>query len=210
MARTVSRPPHASRPGYTLIELLIVVALLLVVVSLSWPSLRQLAERRELLTAARVLRGELLRARLDAIRTGRVSQFRYQPDSGSYSSGPVTAAPVESGEALVAWDAESPGASLEEPAVGDAQLPSDVRFVDASLPVEQLASRDEQGTSDSEVWSEPLLFYPNGRTFNARLRLTSRRFCVDLTVRGITGSVAVGPVQRIQVQEEPLPEVVVP
>ncbi len=72
--------------GYTLLEMLILVALLALVAGLCWPSLRRLSQKRELLESARQIRVELLRTRLDAIEAGSARQFRYQPGSGLFES----------------------------------------------------------------------------------------------------------------------------
>jgi prepilin-type N-terminal cleavage/methylation domain-containing protein len=46
-----------------------------------------------------------------------------------------------------------------------------------------------------EAWSAPLVFFPNGRTSSARLRLRGRHgYSVELSLRGATGTVRIGKV----------------
>jgi hypothetical protein len=51
----------------------------------------------------------------------------------------------------------------------------------------------------SEQWSAPIVFYPNGRASNARIRLAGPRdFFVDVTLRGLTGTATISELQRIK------------
>ena len=79
-------------------ELLIVVALLAMVLTLSLPSLRKLSAKSELRNAARQLRVTLLEARLAAIDSGDLTYFRYQPGGGRFE----VRARVEAGHAPAA------------------------------------------------------------------------------------------------------------
>ena len=43
-----------------------------------------------------------------------------------------------------------------------------------------------------------ILFYPNGRTFNAHFRLQGQYdYYVDVTLRGLTGISTIGPIGRL-------------
>jgi hypothetical protein len=52
-----------------------------------------------------------------------------------------------------------------------------------------------------------MLFYPNGRTRNARFALVSRHYRVELHVRGLTGTIQVSPAERIAPSAEESPEI---
>jgi len=57
------------------------------------------------------------------------------------------------------------------------------------------------------IWSEPILFLPNGRTEDATIRLSgSRDFFVDLKIRGLTGAISYTAPFRIHQEEESLSE----
>jgi hypothetical protein len=197
--------------------MLIVVAILVALVSLGWPSFRVLAEKRELLSSARTLRGTLLRARLDAIQSGRVYQLRCCPNTPVYQVGPVEDQRAVSDEALIALGPEDAEMPLEGPAsdgagasAEDQRLPAGVLFLAPDQPPDELpeaaGGTEAAGAAADSDWSEPLLFYPNGRTFNARVVLASRRFRVELAIRGLTGSVSVGEVVRVEQTQQDLPE----
>jgi prepilin-type N-terminal cleavage/methylation domain-containing protein len=195
-------PPWRYRRAYTLVELLIVLAVLTTVIGLAVPSLRNFSQRGYLQDAARQLRGQLLAARLQAIESASSKFFFYQPDSGIYM---VTGAdeapdPVQSaGDLLLADDVAEPAAADGWRSVGSAEelvLPSGVRFLAPDQPMVRGAAGESPGRDGG--WSEPLVFYPNGRALNARIRLASERYWIELTVRGLTGTVQLSPLQRLE------------
>jgi prepilin-type N-terminal cleavage/methylation domain-containing protein len=196
------------RPGYTLLEMLIVVALVALVASVSWPVLTRLSQKRELLEAARQVRVAMLRTRLEAIETGTARQFRYQPGTGIFESslfsqmedmvtdtGASPDAALPTGllpESESAFSAEPGKDAPDQPA-----LPDGVYFVDpeSETPLDTEPIDVESDGTDS--WSPPILFYPNGRTLNARLQLSNGRYAIDVSLRGLTGTARIGQVRRL-------------
>ena len=198
-----SAPPLRFRCAYTLVELLIVLAVLTTAIGLAVPSLRKLSERGYLQDAARQLRGQLLSARLQAIQSASNKFFFYQPDSGIYM---VTGADEAlgqgspAGEFLVGAEVSETDAASGWRAAESAEevLPSDVRFLTPDQPAVRVASAELPTGGGEGQWSEPLIFYPNGRALNTRIRLASDRYWIELTVRGLTGTVQLSPVQRLE------------
>ena len=190
--------------------MLIVVAVVAAVVSFSWPSLRKAIVKSEVRNAARQLRDALARARLEAIESGSAQQFRYLPGTGRFELSARTTPEGGGAPALVAAEGfgDEDGLLTDEPASGETaerQLPEDVRFFDPEMPDVQPVEPDPLAAESQQGWSAPIIFYPNGRTFNTRIRLTGqRRYYVDVTLRGLTGAAKVGEVQRFE--EETLAE----
>jgi prepilin-type N-terminal cleavage/methylation domain-containing protein len=59
------------------------------------------------------------------------------------------------------------------------------------------------GMSGEEEWSVPIVFYPNGRSSNARIRLTDQgEYYVDVSLRGLTGGARIGKIRRWQEQTQ--------
>ena len=177
-------------PGYTLLELLIVVTLLAIAMGFALPSLGRFSQRGHLQDAVRQLRAELLTARLAAIESGKPAWFVFQPGSDEYI---VTTESDDSrdqtaGNPLL----DSSGELLDATApLGDRQpqtLPAGVVFLADE------SSGNASRTGDG--WSSPLIFYPNGRALNARIPLALEAYRVELTVRGLTGTVQISPIQR--------------
>ena len=167
--------------------------------------------------AAGQLRTALAQARLEAIESGVVQTFRYQADTGRYV---IEAHPTPSS------DEEGP-APAEQDTVDDAdmqELPDGVVFLDPdddeALPV----AEEDRSSGDSSKriqvvdadairaplteksrseWSRPIVFFPTGRSSNARFRLLGRRnLWIELELRGLTGAVSLGEVQRPPTKEE--------
>ena len=203
MPSSLDRRP--ARPGYTLLEMLIVVAVVLVVVSVSWPAMRRPAAKSKLRDAAKQLRVALARARLEAIRSGTGQQFRYQPGTGYFEIS-ASAASEGGGFVPVAFEEMDEGQSSADAFAAGApvqyELPDGVRFFDPSAPVVPPGEPDPIASPGNGSWSTPILFYPNGRSFNARIRLHGQYgYYVDVVLRGLTGAGKVGKVERL---EEPL------
>jgi len=191
------------RHGYTLLELLIVLAILVVFLSLAWPSMRTLSQTGQLRDAARQLRVQLLEARLDAIQSGSVRLFRYQPGTGSYEVSSASDFETVDDLGLIAPSDAAIDDSLSNRDLGGAlspqrELPDDIVFYDPDMEPTPDFAGDLAGGGISQAWSTPIVFYPNGRTLNGRLRLAARRYAVDLSLRGLTGTVTIGEVQRLE------------
>jgi prepilin-type N-terminal cleavage/methylation domain-containing protein len=184
--------------GYTLLELLIVVALLGIAMSFALPSLGRFSQRGHLLDAARQLRAELLGARLAAIESGNPAWFSFQPGSGSYNVTTTDRAAGRdqlAGNPLIGASGDllaDQGAMFadQEPQA----LPAGVVFLNA-LDGARPAAASDSGAARGD-WSTPLIFYPNGRALNSRILLALDHYRVELTVRGLTGTVQISPIQR--------------
>ena len=194
MVRHVAHRPAVWRHrGFTLLELLVVLAVLALVAALSWPAVRLLLERTHLQSAAKQLRAILVRARLDAMESGTVRQLRYQPGTGRYEVS--VAATLEA--------AEDPGSENEEgPAPGAKgvvadTLPGGAVFEETGTVEDLLGAADPAEPLADGPWSAPVWFYPNGRTSVARFRLAGQRgYTIEVAMRAVTGSVAIGPLQH--------------
>jgi type II secretory pathway pseudopilin PulG len=176
------------RIGFTLGEMLVVLALVAALVGLSVPALRGALGRSELEHSAKQIRVELSRTRLEAIESGTCRQFRYQPGGNQYESGPYPAV-----------DASVPGQPVDTPdgpPTIASTLPDGVLFLD---PQSLAMETPLPSAAAVETWSEPVLFYPNGRSSNARLRLADQAGrTVSVILRGVTGGAVVGPVERAE------------
>jgi type II secretory pathway pseudopilin PulG len=203
----------------TLVEVMLVMAILLILASLALPIMRGPLSNMRLRKAGDVIRTEWTRLRVQAMGDGEIYAFRYTIGSNRYlveaiddphfvdRSGPSS---VENGSdgrvsdrntredgATVGLDAPetaaSGGATLET-------LPEDVYFADGLVatdprsghyvPVEAVETTDDSGAT----WSAPILFYPDGTTSTALLLLKNARpRCLEVRLRGFTGIAAIGP-----------------
>ena len=188
------------RGGYTLLELLIVLAVLAMLAALSWPTVRRMTARSDLRTAAKELRATLLEARLAAIESGRVGRFRYRPGTGTFETSLQPAVDVEPVRLTVASSSgERDGG--QQPRQGS--LPAGVSFQSPPRRRSPAGATPMLDVPDEQGWSEPILLHPNGRTSNARIRLEGQlAYTIHLTLRGLTGSAAIGPLEQLRQEEE--------
>lgn len=79
-AQRPARPAAARRPGFTLVELLVVILIILLVSAVTLPSIISAIGHRQVSEAARVLQAALVGARDSAIHNNAISGIRLLPD----------------------------------------------------------------------------------------------------------------------------------
>lgn len=126
LLRRRCRSPDAL--GYTLLELMIVLAIISVLAAISMPALMRPWSRSHVQQAAQDLSRALLKARLDAIQYGTAYQFRSRENTGEYE--------------IVAWqDASQPVATVNGQPLGD-------ESVTAQRSAPPMTRREPQAMSD--------------------------------------------------------------
>ena len=204
------------RRGFSLVELLIVMAVLTAVAGLILPSMRGPLDKSRLTGAAKQVQASLAKARSLAIREGVDVFFRYEISGDRYvierlpaqvdSMVTVLEDPTGAASSPSGLTSEGTGsatmpsaASTENEATSivlrEGQLPTGVTFAEPS----QFSSEMMDGATESSLavieplasgqrrWSEPIRFRPSGRTEDQKIRLNGQRdFVVDVTLRGLT------------------------
>jgi prepilin-type N-terminal cleavage/methylation domain-containing protein len=196
-----SSPAHR---GFTLVEVLLVLALLAIVAAMVWPALQKPFASRRLHSAADEVRTEWCQARVEAMRSGQTLAFRYQVGGDRFHMGPQNQPSLATSPANAEADSstacEDDGCTANEdasPPPDDKTLPDGIKFFadaagDDELPT---AAQDAEGQSPesmADCWSDPIFFYPDGTTSDARLVLAiDRSRAIRLILRGITGTVTI-------------------
>jgi prepilin-type N-terminal cleavage/methylation domain-containing protein len=208
---SVSRPPsqvdlsrRGFRGGFTLLELVVVLMVIVVIISMTWPQLMRFAREHQLREWSSEVRSDMQGARVKAIENGLVYQFRYEPGGRWFAvlpydrpdSGNATADSTVGKSRLEAAKSTGPPATL-------AELPEELhfRFKDGQ-PTEQmhddwlkLLQSDEPLGRVS--WSLPLLFHLDGTADSATVYVENKLGQSQLlTLRGLTGAVTIGPVVK--------------
>ena len=231
------------RTGFTLLELLIVMLLILVIMATTAPWIYRVRARSELKSTAQNFQSELYATRLNAMKSADAYVFRFQSESGVYEIMPksVYDATYEQPQSQMSTDPDSirsVGTNLDSFGMeletteqsqnresmspdyvpyrkslpnhyafgrvvpnanrgsGEQNLDSDATRSVGTAILPQLDTLNVSATPQT-VWSEPIFFFPNGRTSNGSLEIHatgSFRFWVEVTLRGLTGTARVGEI----------------
>ncbi len=194
----------SGRAGFTLLELLLVLAVLVTLAALSWPRMMRYVAENSLKQNVETVRRELAATRILAIESGLTYQFRFEPTAQAF-----VILPLDRPE-IVATDSPSKTPAPVKTVVG--HLSSDSQFELATdktgkrtggqrLDKMWLALLKEGALYTDTTWSQPILFRPNGESQDAQLVIRDKNGnTIELTVRGLTGGVRVERIRRPEVQ----------
>lgn len=170
------RPATTRRPGFTLIEMLLVVAVIIALGAVAYPTLAAMYGDVKVKAAADTVRASWTEARGHAIEDGRGYRFAIQPGTGKFRVAP---------DADGFWDGsggDSGGDGEAPPFIQEGNLPNGIQFaVGTDLP-------DAGGG-----WSTVVVFNPDGGT-NADVEVTLKEdddsTPIVVRVRAMTGAVS--------------------
>ncbi len=205
------RANRSARCGFTLLEVLLVLALIVVVSAIVAPSFRGPLETWRVRQAAGQIQTEWARARSTAIQHGEVVVFRYQTTTGRYFS-----RAWQLGMPLPVAASET---TLNESPNNDSKVPRDSR---ADQRVYSAFRKDESKSQGEPIakllpdgmvfvepdpllqpqadgWSPPIAFFPDGTTSSARVVVVNDdNRAAEVTLRGLTGTVRVSEVSNLE------------
>lgn len=185
------------RSGLTLLELLLVLGIIVALAAMVLPAFGRLFISQKLDKSGDIVRAEMGRARVQAIRTGKVFAFVYNEGQSQLAvrqfdqlvqagSIPHFERAGQSGQGVLA-DGRSSNMDYD-----NEELPRGVRFV-AGQAIEDIRSQYEaDSTGGSKGKLKPILFYPDGSSQDAQLILANERGdVIRVILRGLTGSARV-------------------
>lgn len=207
--KTQQRSSEVPRPGYSLVELLIVLGVLALMAGLSLPALRGPLEKGRLRAAGREMQAMLAKTRSLAIRTGTEHWLSYEIDGRAWRietrPEPTDVADSDFPESPITEAQIAP----ESVMVREGDLPNGITFADSAFanPAGDIGTADLQLSDvlldpSTKKWSEPIRFKPNGRSRDATIRIVGTRDLVTkVSLRGLTG-IASSVTQREAVDPE--------
>ena len=183
------------RVGFTLLELLIVMGILVIMTGLIAPTVvRQVRETR-VAQAAESVRETIARSRTLALDVGIDYQFRFEPNGRHFVVLPLELEPADTNSTVGESDTSNylrlAGELSEDFRL---QATSDRPTVE-TLEVAWFGKLENALQLSDALWSSPVIFHFDGTAADAGFRVTTdEKLTVDLSVRGLTGSVAVSRV----------------
>jgi prepilin-type N-terminal cleavage/methylation domain-containing protein len=191
-----------ARPGFSLIELLIVLGILTVMAALVVPRLRGPLDDARLRSAAVDVQNAWGKARSLAIREGATMTFRCEPNGQRWWIERKVQRPSSDNRQHDVNGAD-PKETSDSLLVREGRLPDGVLFDRLQFRRALNATRtrpraDDWGdellataTPKRQTWSEPLYFEPTGRSQDARVYLTGPdSMAVSVKIRGLTAAVS--------------------
>lgn len=188
-----SRSPRA----VTLMEMILVLAVLVVIAAVAMPAFYGSLRSATLRSAAEQVRTEWNRAHIKAMKSGRIYVFRFQPGGRKFQIEPYQAADdALNAAAGVNTFAPPPPASDDKGAESGTQLPEGIKFLEGMTAEEERAKAVEEamgmGGGGGE-WSRPILFYPDGVSSDAWLVVADEHdSAIRVELRGLTGLAVLG------------------
>ncbi len=181
----------STRTGFSLIEIIIVVALMVTIGAMTAPAMVGFFGSQKLAKAADKVRTEMGRARVEAIRSGDIYAFYFRPEMTSY-----TVAPFNSSfnERMLPSEQKGEDERGTDSNFDEERLPRGITFAAADS---QPDARVAQSMADKDVSLSslrPILFYPDGTSQNAVLILENeKQELYKITLRGLTGTASANP-----------------
>lgn len=210
MRRLVHHRPR--QPGFTLFEMLLVLALLVALLALTFPTLARLQVEHQLKQGAELVRLEITSTRLHALESGMDYQFRFEPGGTHFIAVPAeyqaiqaqaTAAQNNPGgtPAAVYWKAEGEFQVKVKFSADTSKLFGNQTLLQQPpaqpLPAEFLTGFKDVAKLTSLAWSPPLIFKPDGSTQDFSVEIEDEKGAyVVLEVRGITGGTQLSQILR--------------
>jgi len=185
-------------PGYTLLEMILVLAVLAAFASVSWPAMIHTYDNFRLKKAAEDVRIKLAGSRIHAIDSSLTYQFRYEPEGRWFVVLPYE---TEGGAGeTFSDDEDAPPPNF----MYSGQLPEEMSFRpdEAEHSTVRMPDTSFDGLPNASKlvdvnWSLPVLFYSDGSSTTTSLRVVNEtKQFIRLSVRELTGTVDVARMQQ--------------
>ncbi|HVX10483.1 MAG TPA: prepilin-type N-terminal cleavage/methylation domain-containing protein [Pirellulales bacterium] len=206
----------AKRSGFTLLELMLVLALLAAIAALIWPALARPLASQRLRRAAEQVRMHLTKTRTKAIMSGETLAFSFQSGKRLMRVQTVTQNEAVLESSSTASATGGSGGAMSMPASGatmassnaavtvaEDQLPDGIIFyggdVASDARSDHVAAQERMKGSIDLSWSQPVQFFPDGTALAARVAVAGDRGrAIVIEVRSLTGAVKISDIVSVE------------
>jgi prepilin-type N-terminal cleavage/methylation domain-containing protein len=194
-----------SRTAFTLVELMMVLAVICVIASMSWPVLKRTFELGRLKSAAEQVQAAFGHARVDAMNKGLPQVFHFEPGTGQYSievwqddlaastEGDADSSSSSGASSMVAGPSATTAKSSSDTKAATHQLPEGIVFSgDNHVEDARADAVASEGTStptpaSTSSSSPQIMFYADGTASDASVTVTSPSGrSIAISLRGFT------------------------
>ena len=170
--------------GMTLMELLLVVAIMVVVTAVAAPTVQQTLANQSLKKSADRVRVAMGQARVKAIKNGEEYAVFFSPGGSFFNVAPFR---TFEQQGALADQRERELSEGRATSYEDDLLPRGVVFVAAESAMDARGA-DVLATSGSKGSLEPIFFYPDGTSQDAIITLQNQKQAtIEVHLRGLTG-----------------------
>lgn len=200
------RAERQSRAAFSLMEVLLVLAILVAIGAVVAPSLGEAFVRQRLQASVNQLRSDWDRARLTAMKTGQTQAFTCVVGTRDYSIQPYMseadmvnasagATVVTTGGTVAEATTAGTLTASQPDASSSKQLDEDITFVSCLVSTDMRAvsiAQAQGGIAAASTASQMVLFYPDGSTSTAEVIIqTAKGTQRGVRMRGLTGATQV-------------------
>ncbi len=193
------------RAGFTLLEVSLVLALMIVVAALAIPAYRGTLKFERLRKAAESIRADWTRTRTRAMMTGETQVWACLLASGSFSASPYTTddgqgATAEIQNLVASTTGLSPTQSSANGSSFGQTFPEDVTISEILVSDADSVMNMESTSSTGEEGVATLFFYSDGSSSSGRITLTNEDGqSIAVVINGLAGTVRV---MQVVMQDE--------
>jgi prepilin-type N-terminal cleavage/methylation domain-containing protein len=203
MQRSPAITRHSTR-GFTLVEMLLVLALMIVLLGIAYPSLAKFRLEQQLKQGAELVRLQMKQARLRAMESGLEYQFRYEPGGRQFIVVPADYSAIQAQQMANQQSGNGKPQSMYwkthgkfEAKVNFSKTSFDPGVAPQPLPKEFLSGFDRPDDLSRIAWAAPLIFHTDGSARDFAVEIEDEKGAyLTLSVRGITGSIELSQMLR--------------